>query len=136
MKLYQNLETKRKKVTTWLYFLYSNAVGNEFLEYNLPAPNYVLHSNRGGVFIGWLINGYPGTKEAREYFNDIIARFIIGFKEHKPERLPYKPHLNNKNALIDTKHTYELKQFQVIRLTESLKFPRSRGLFCLFLFSL
>lgn len=109
MELYQN---SYKKIVSWFYFYVQNAKGDIFLEYNLPAPNYVLDSSRNGVFIGWLINGYPGTKEAREYFNDIIARFIIAYKKHKPERLPYKPHLNNKNALIDTKHSYELKQFQ------------------------
>ena len=101
MKLYQN---------TWIYFYFHNAVGNEFLEYNLPAPNYLLHTQKG-VFIGWLINGYPGTKEAREYFNDIIARFILGFKEHKPERLSYRPNLE-REALKDINNTHELKEFQ------------------------
>lgn len=101
MKLYQN---------TWLYFHLLNAKGNEFLEYNLPAPNYLLHSNLG-VFIGWLIKGYPGTKEAREYFNDIIARFLIGFKEYKPERLPYRPNLT-REAFTHLKQAYDLKLFQ------------------------
>jgi DNA-binding transcriptional ArsR family regulator len=109
MELYQN---KYKKIVSWLYFYLKNAQGDIFLEYNLPAPNYVLHSNRDGVFIGWQVNGYPGTQKAQDYFNDIIARFIIGFKEHKPERLPYEPHLDNKYALKDTKHAHELKQFQ------------------------
>ena len=101
MELYQK---------TWLYFFLYDAIGDEFLEYNLPAPNYLLHAQRG-VFIGWLINGYPGTKKSREYFNDIIARFIIAYKQHKPERLPYKP-IFEREAIIDTKHTWELKNFQ------------------------
>ena len=101
MELYQN---------TWIYFYFHNAVGNEFLEYNLPAPNYLLHTQKG-AFIGWLINGYPGTKEVREYFNDIIARFILGFKEHKPERLAYRPNLE-REALKDINNTHELKEFQ------------------------
>ncbi len=100
MKLYQ----------TWLYFFLWDAQGDEFLEYNLPYPNYLLHAQKG-VFIGWLINGYPGTKKAREYFNDIIARFIIAYKQNKPERLPYKP-IEERMAHIDTKHTWELKNFQ------------------------
>ena len=101
MKLYQK---------TWLYFFLWDAYGDEFLEYNLPPPNYLLHAQRG-VFIAWLINGYPGTKEAREYFNDIIARFILGFKEHKPERLSYRPNLE-REALKDINNTHELKEFQ------------------------
>ena len=101
MKLYQN---------TWLYFFLWDAQGDEFLEHNLPAPNYLLHAQRG-IFIGWLVNGYPGTAKAREYFNDIIARFIIAYKQNKPERLPYKPNME-RMAHIDTKHTWELKNFQ------------------------
>jgi hypothetical protein len=99
-----------KLYNTWLYFFLWNARGDEFLDYNLPAPNYLLHGHKG-VFIGWLINGYPGTKEAREYFNDIIARFIIGYKNYKPERLPYKPNLE-REAIKDTANTHELKEFQ------------------------
>jgi len=95
---------------TWLYFFLNEARGDEFIEYNLPAPNYLLHA-QAGIFIGWLINGYPGTKKAREYFNDIIARFIIAYKQNKPERLPYKPSIE-REAIKDTKHSHELKEFQ------------------------
>jgi len=101
MQLYQN---------TWLYFFLYGAKGDEFLEYNLSPPNYLLHAQRG-VFIGWLINGYPGTAKAREYFNDIIARFIIAYKEHKPERLPYRPELA-RDAIKDLNTIHELKEFQ------------------------
>jgi len=95
---------------TWLYFFLWDAIGDEFLEYNLPSPNYLLHA-QAGIFIGWLINGYPGTKESREYFNDIIARFIIAYKQNKPERLPYKPNLE-RDAIKDNNNTHELKEFQ------------------------
>ena len=101
MQLYQN---------TWLYFFLYGAKGYEFMDYNLPPPNYLLHAQRG-VFIGWLINGYPGTNKSREYFNDIIARFIIAYKEYKPERLPYRPELS-REAIIDINHSHELKEFQ------------------------
>jgi predicted transcriptional regulator len=99
-----------KLYNTWLYFFLYNAIGDEFLEYNLPSPNYLLKAQKG-VFIGWLINGYPGTSKSREYFNDIIARFIIAYKQHKPERLPYKPNLI-REALIDLQKSYELDNFQ------------------------
>ena len=95
---------------TWLYFFLYNAQGDEFLEYNLPPPNYLLHA-QAGIFIGWLINGYPGTAKSREYFNDIIARFIIGYKEYKPRRLPYKPNLE-REAIKNLKNINELKEFQ------------------------
>jgi len=99
-----------KLYNTWLYFYLHGAEGYEFMDYNLPPPNYLMHSNRG-VFIGWLIKGYPGTKKSQDYFNDIIARFIIAFKEYKPERLPYKPRLE-REAYIDTRHAWDLKDFQ------------------------
>jgi len=94
---------------TWLNFYLRNAEGNEFLDYNLLPPNYLLHTQKG-IFIAWLISGYPGTKESREYFNDIIARFLLGFKEYRPERLSYKPNIA-KNEIKNNK-VYELKDFQ------------------------
>jgi len=99
-----------KLYNTWLYFFLYGARGDEFIEYNLPLPSYLLHTQRG-VFIGWLINGYPGTKQAREYFNDIIARYIIAHKKHKPERLPYKPNLE-RDAIKNLNNTHKLKEFQ------------------------
>jgi len=110
MKLYQN---NNQNQNTWIYFYLHGAVGNEFLDYNLPLPNYLLHSN-AGVYIGWLVNGFPGTKESREYFNDIIARFLVSQKENRPERLEYNPNIigNKGRALIDLKNSYELSQFQ------------------------
>jgi len=99
-----------KLYNTWLYFFLYDAIGYEFMDYNLPPPNYLLKAQRG-IFIGWIIKGYPGTARARKYFNDIIARFIIGFKQYKPERLPYKPYIERK-AILDTKHTWDLKNFQ------------------------
>jgi len=95
---------------TWLYFFLWDAQGDEFLEYNLSPPNYLLHA-QAGVFIGWLIKGYPATAKAREYFNDIIARFIIAYKQNKPERLPYKPNLE-REAIKDLNNTHDLKEFQ------------------------
>ena len=108
LSLYERLSMK--VYHTWLYFFLWDAIGDEFLEYNLPPPNYLLHAQRG-IFIGWLVNGYPGTAKAREYFNDIIARFIIGYKEYKPRRLPYKPNLE-REAIKNLKNINELKEFQ------------------------
>jgi len=103
MKVYQ------KNVTTWLYFYLRHAQGDFFIDYNLLPPNYLLVTAQG-IFTGWQIEGYPGTKQAREYFNDIIARFLLGFKEYQPERLSYKPNIA-KNEIKNNK-VYELKDFQ------------------------
>jgi len=105
MELYQ----KSNNIYTWLYFYLHNSDGSFFVEHNLLPPNFLLHTYRG-VFVAWKIAGYPGTKEAREYFNDIIARFLIAYKEYKPERLDYNPNIT-KNE-IKNKKIYELKDFQ------------------------
>jgi hypothetical protein len=120
MQVYQN----QKKITTWLYF-YLKGAGSEFLDYKLPFPNVLQHINRG-YFVGWQINGFPGTKEAREYFNDIIARFLITFKDYYPEKLDFKPKLD-KYTHIDFKNSYELKQFQNLDSIETHKHIQKRA---------
>jgi hypothetical protein len=118
MQLYQNMRT------TFLFF-YLRGIGNEFLEYKLPFPNVLKHINKG-YFIGWQINGYPGTQEAREYFNDIIARFLITFKDYYPEKLDFKPKLD-KYTHIDFKNSYELQQFQNLKSIPIKKHVQKRA---------
>jgi len=104
MKVYHN---------TWLYFYLYGANGVEWLDIGLPQPNYLLHANTG-IFIGWLIKGYPGTPKSREYFNDIIARFVATFAEYRPERLPYRPELKRR-AHVDLKTVHDLKELQELK---------------------
>jgi len=120
MEVYQN----DKKITTWLYF-YLNGTGSEFLDYNLPFPNVLKHINRG-YYIGWQITGYPGTREAQEYFNDIIARFLITFKDFNPEKIDFKPKLD-KQTHINFKNSYELKQFQTLNSIQTPKKVQERA---------
>jgi hypothetical protein len=120
MQVYQN----DTQITTWIYF-YLKGTGSEFLDYKLPFPNVLQHINRG-YYIGWQINGYPGTKEAREYFNDIIARFLITFKDYYPEKLDFKPKLD-KYTHIDLKSSYELKQFQNLKSIPIKKYVQKRA---------
>ena len=95
----------------WLYF-HILGVGDEWIDYGLPIPTIHKHINRG-YFIGWAIDGFFGTKKGQEFLNDIIARFLISFKEQGIERLPYKPSkkdLDDKTARIYAK-VYKLKEF-------------------------
>ena len=120
MEVYQN---DKKITTTWLYF-YLQGTGSEFLDYNLPFPNVLKHINKG-YYIGWQVNGYPGTKEAREYFNDIIARFLITFKDFNPEKIDFKPRID-KHTHINFKNSYELKQFQTLNSIQTPKKAQNR----------
>jgi DNA-binding transcriptional ArsR family regulator len=113
MELYQ----KKEKITTWLYF-YLNGAGAEFLDYKLPFPNFLQHINKG-YYIGWKINDFPGTKEARDYFNDVIARFLITFKDYKPEKLEFNPK-KDEYTHFNLKNSYELSDFQNLK---SIKTP-------------
>ena len=114
MKVYQ----KKENITTWLYF-YLKGTGSEFLDYKLPFPNVLKHINEG-YYVGWQIAGYPGTKEAQEYFNDIIARFLITFKDYNPEKLDFKPK-PDRHTHINFKVSYELKQFQNLKSVQTPK---------------
>jgi len=115
MELYRNY---------WLYFYLQGFEGYEWMDYGLPWPNFLLHA-QNGVFIGWIIKGYPGTKKSEEYFNDIIARFLLTFAEYKPERLPYAPygaHMDNERAHKLLDREYDLKEFQGLK---SVSMPHS-----------
>jgi len=95
----------------WLYF-WINGVGDEWIEFNLPIPTIHKHINRG-YYIGWAIDGFFGTKNSQDFLNDIIARFLISFKEQGIERLSYKPSkkdLDNQSARIYAK-IYKLRAF-------------------------
>ena len=54
MELYQK---------TWLYFFLYDAIGDEFLEYNLPAPNYLLHAQKE-FLLGGLLTDIRELKKA------------------------------------------------------------------------
>lgn len=90
----------------WIYFYLSGANGTEFLDLGLPTPNYILHASHG-IFLGYAIDGFFATKAGREYLNDVIARFVLAFKDYRPERLPYRPELR-RNAHI-YERIYKLK---------------------------
>lgn len=83
--------------TFWLHF-HVKGNGTEWIDEKMPTPNYLLHSNNGGYFIGWQINGYFGTKKGADYLNDIIGRITISLNECKPVRQLYKPDMRDQYA--------------------------------------
>lgn len=93
----------------WLYF-HINGAGDEWIEYGLPIPTIHKHINRG-YCIGWAIEGFFGTKKGQEFLNDIIARFLISFKDLDIRRLPFKPrNFDERTSNIYAK-VYKLKEF-------------------------
>ena len=99
----------------FVYFYMQGANGTEWIDYDLPPPNILKHINTG-IFIGWALDGYFGTNRGQTYLNDIIARYLITFKDQKAQRLPYKPQkdlLDSKTHLDYTKH--KLREFQGLK---------------------
>ncbi len=103
---------KKEKKPFELAFFLNNATGSEFLDFDLPIPNYHYKTAQGHLIISWLLTGYFGTTKSQEFLNDIIARFILSFQDYKPTRT--KIHTIRENSLQD-KTTHELKEFQGLK---------------------
>lgn len=94
----------------WIYFHLSDATA--WIKEDIPQPTLIKHINNG-AYIGYAVDGYFGTKKSVEFLNDIIARFLITFKDENIRRLPFKPSKNDldeKTAHIFAK-VYKLKEF-------------------------
>jgi len=104
-----NIISKKQEIPKafWLYF-YLTGNGTEWIDYDLPPPS-VHKLARKGYFAGWAIDGYFGTKKGREYINDVIGRFLITFADCNPQRLPYKPKLDDNSAKIHQR-VYKLRE--------------------------
>lgn len=73
--------------------------------------------------MGYEIEGFFGTKKNSEYLNDIVARFLITFKDLNPQRLPYKPKKYSDQAHYHPK-IYKLKELQKLKsLKKHIKAP-------------
>ncbi len=99
----------------FIYFYMESANGTEWIDYDLPTPSVLQHTIHG-IFIGWALDGYFGTKEGQAFLNDVIARYLITFRDLKTERLPHKPqkrYINDKTHL--DLRTHKLKEFQGLK---------------------
>lgn len=99
-----------------------NGNGSEFLDYDLPHPNLLVHLTTATALACWLIDGRFDTKKGKDYLADIVARFLLSFAEYKPQRI---------NRLIqppETAHTdkkiHKLKEFRGLK-----SLPKTRKAF-------
>lgn len=95
----------------WIFFHFQGN-GTEWIDQGLPIPTYLEHINKG-YLIAWAINGYFGTQKGTEYLNDIIARVLITFKDLKPQRLCYKPKIENASHYLPK--IYKLQELQTLK---------------------
>lgn len=98
--------------------------GTEWLDFDLPTPSYHAHSNKG-YLLAYALDGFFGTKKNQEYLNDVIARFLITFKDYKPERLPYKPNITSLGTYLPK--IYKLQEFQALKSISKKKCPQARA---------
>ena len=111
----------------FLYFSMEDGNGTEWYNYGLPTPTLLYHSNRG-IYIGWALNGVFGTRKGQEYLEDIVARFLITFRDEKAQRLAYKPSIDTLQSQTHINPTsYELKQFKGLKsISNTHKKPQLR----------
>jgi hypothetical protein len=121
------MKSYKKLPTTWLYF-HLEGDGVEWIDQDLPIPNYLEHKDKSYI-IGYEIIGYFGTQKSQEYLNDMIARVLITFRDLKAYRLNYKPLPPLPFHSIRYAHTlrrpYDLKELQGLKSIEGEKYlPR------------
>jgi len=107
----------------WLQFQL-NGNGTEWIDEELPIPSYheIIHK---GYILAYAIDGFFGTKNGSEYLNDIIARFLLTFKDLKPYRVKEKPFISD--AGIYYPKIYKLKELQSLKSLKNNKLPSQRA---------
>jgi len=103
-----------------------NGNGTEWIDADLPTPNYFYHLKGingylNSYCIAYLIDGYFKTSKNQNYLNDIIARIILTLPVLK--RLGYAPSEENKQ--IDT--IYHLKDFKALKSLTKEYVPKLKG---------
>jgi hypothetical protein len=88
----------------------------------LPTPTYHELINKGYI-LAYALDGFFGTQNGSEYLNDIIARFLLTFRELRPSRVKEKP-------LVDARGTYypklyKLKELQALKSLSNKALPRA-----------
>lgn len=67
-----------------------------------------------GYMIGYEIDGFFGTKKGWEHLMDIVARFILTFRDLRPQRLDYKPRMMAANAYY-SETVYRLRDLRWLK---------------------
>jgi len=108
-----------------------NGNGTEWIDAGLPTPTYHEHINRG-YMIAYALDGYFGTLQGTQYLNDIIARFMITFRECKPTRissssLSFEARRSSSSTPYGTyfNKIYKLKELQALKSMSNKKLPRA-----------
>jgi hypothetical protein len=127
LKLYHN--SIKNKDFFFIFFYLAGGKGDEWIELYLPVPNVIIYPSKNGVFIGYFIEGFFGTKNNHKFLQDIIKRFEKTFlKLHHIgyiERIKHPPIIDNKTTgYLQLDIIYSLKDFS--KTLESLDYKVSK----------
>ena len=127
LKLYHN--SIKNKDFFFIFFYLAGGKGDEWIELYLPVPNVIIYPSKNGVFIGYFIEGFFGTKNNHKFLQDIIKRFEKTFlKLHHIgyiERIKHPPIIDNKTTgYLQLDVIYSLKDFS--KTLESLDYEVSK----------
>lgn len=73
--------------------------------------------------MAYALDGYFGTTENTNYLNDIIARFLITFKEYNPTRIQAKPIIETNGSYYPK--LYRLRELKALKSLTNNKLPRA-----------
>ena len=90
----------------------------------MPIPTYHEHINRGYI-IAYALDGYFGTNANTAYLNDIIARFLLTFREYKPKRINSLDKVRELSAGTYKAKIYKLRELQKLKSLANKKLPRA-----------
>jgi len=127
LKLYHN--ALKNKEFYFIFFYLAGGRGDEFIELQLPIPNIIIYPSKSGVFIGYFIEGFFGTKKNRRFLQDIIKRFEKTFLKLSHigyiKRIKHPPIIDdNTNCHFQMDIIYSLKDFSTI--LDSLNYQVSK----------
>jgi len=101
-----------------------HGIGTEWLDAGLPTPSFFEQINKG-YLIAYALNGYFGTQNGFKYLNDIIARFLITFRDERASRLSYPPTITDKS--IYSGKIYKLRELQQLKSLKSKNYTPERA---------
>lgn len=90
--------------------------GAEMFEYNLPTPNNYYRYKEESYTIEYILNGVFWTKQAAEFYNDVLLRFNQSMKINKIKT----------KIIKSKKDKHELKDFMNLKsLSKTIFIPRT-----------
>lgn len=101
-----------------------HGTGTEWLDAGLPTPTYFEQINKG-YLIAYALNGYFGTQNGYKYLNDIIARFLMTFRNEKAQRLSYHPTITDKS--LYSGKIYKLRELQNLKSLSTKQYAPERA---------